>query len=169
MGRVLLRPKACPYEMGTLYRSQRQVRCGRLQTFPRYEVLADMRRMLFFVLGIVSLGLGAAGLFLPLVPTVPFLLLATFCFAQSSPRLERWIVEHERFGPHILAWRRSRAVSLSGKRAAWAAFGLSATAGLILLPFPWALLPAAVAVAGSWWIAGLPTAPPVEREQHDGD
>lgn len=128
-----------------------------------------MRRVLFFVLGIVSLGLGAAGLFLPLVPTVPFLLLATFCFARSSPRLEGWMLEHDRFGPHISAWRRSRAVSLSGKRAAWAAFGLSAAVGLVLLPFPWALLPAAVAVAGSWWIASLATAQPVEREQPGGD
>lgn len=126
-----------------------------------------MGRMLFLLLGAVSLGLAAAGVFLPLVPTVPLLLLAAFCFARSSPRLERWMIEHEQFGPHILAWRRSRAVSLKGKRAAWTAFGLSAATGLILLPFPWVLLPVAAALAGSFWIASLATAPPAELEQSD--
>lgn len=119
-----------------------------------------IRRFLYRTAGLASLALGAAGVFLPLLPTVPFILLAAFCFARSDARLARWIEEHPAFGPHIAAWRRSRAVTLKGKRAAWAAFGLSAAVGLVFLPLPWSLAPLAAGVAGSLWIASLATAPP---------
>lgn len=115
-------------------------------------------RLLLFLCGMLSLAAGFVGIFLPLIPTVPFVLLAAFCFARSSPRFERWLVEHELFGPHIRAWRETRAISRGGKMAAWAAFAISAAAGLIFLPPPWYLLPALVGVAGSLWIGSLPTA-----------
>jgi uncharacterized membrane protein YbaN (DUF454 family) len=120
----------------------------------------SVRRLLFLLFGLISLAAGVAGIFLPLVPTVPFVLLAAYCFGKSDPRLERWLVEHERFGPHIRAWRRSRAVSMRGKRAAWLAFAASAAIGLLLLPMPWSLVPVAVAAAGSLWIGSLRTEPP---------
>ena len=119
-----------------------------------------VRRFLFLLGGLLSLALGTAGIFLPLLPTVPFVLLAAFCFARSDERLARWIEEHERFGPHIAAWRQSRAVSRSGKRAAWTAFAVSAAIGLLLLPLPWSLIPLAAGIVGSLWIASLATAPP---------
>lgn len=95
-----------------------------------------MGRIGYLLLGLVSLLLGAIGAFVPLLPTVPFLLLAAFCFARSSPRLERWLVGHERFGPHIAAWRSQGAISPAGKRAAMLAFAVSAAAGLALLSSP---------------------------------
>ena len=116
-----------------------------------------MRRLAFLLLGFASLVAGGAGIVLPLVPTVPFVLLAAFCFANSSPRLERWLVEHRRFGPHIRDWRTSRSISRSGKRAAWLAFALSAFVGLLALPLPWSLIPVVAAVIGSVWIGSLPT------------
>ena len=119
-----------------------------------------LSRFLYKAAGLASLALGAAGVFLPLLPTVPFVLLAAFCFARSDERLARWIEEHPAFGPHIAAWRRSRAVSRKGKRAAWAAFAASAAIGLVALPLPWSLVPLAVGVAGSLWIASLATAGP---------
>ncbi len=122
-----------------------------------------MRRIFFLVFGFASLAAGVLGIVLPLLPTVPFVLLAAFCFANSSPRLERWLVEHRRFGPHIRDWRASRSVSRSGKRAAWTAFALSAGVGLFALPLPWSLLPLAAAVAGAAWVARLPTSREVKR------
>ncbi|HEY0013568.1 MAG TPA: YbaN family protein [Allosphingosinicella sp.] len=119
-----------------------------------------LRHFLYRSAGLASLALGAAGVVLPLLPTVPFILLAAFCFARSDARLARRLEEHPAFGPHIAAWRRSRAVSRKGKRAAWAAFASSAAAGLVFLPFPWSLAPIAAAVAGSLWIASLATAGP---------
>ncbi|HEX8571309.1 MAG TPA: YbaN family protein [Allosphingosinicella sp.] len=115
-----------------------------------------MRRLLFLGLGFASVALGAAGILLPLLPTVPFMLLAAFFFARSSPRLEAWIVEHPRFGPSIRAWRERGAIGPAGKRAALGAFAFSAVLGLVLLPFPWLLAPLAAAVGGGGWIATRP-------------
>jgi len=117
-----------------------------------------MRRLLYLSLGLASVALGAAGIVLPLLPTVPFMLLAAFFFARSSPRLEAWIVEHPRFGPHVRAWRERGAIGPAGKRAALFAFALSAVLGLVLLPFPWLLAPVAAALVGGSWIATRPEA-----------
>ena len=117
-----------------------------------------MRSPFFFTLGLTSLALGMIGAFLPLLPTVPFILLAAFCFARSSPGFERRMIAHKHFGPHIMDWRDSRAISRSGKRAAWVAFAFSGAAGFILLPLWWSLIPLLVALAGSAWIASLRTA-----------
>src|SRR5688500_7861936 len=115
-----------------------------------------MRRLLYLGLGFASVGLGALGVLLPLLPTVPFMLLAAFFFARSSPRLEAWIVGHPRFGPHVRAWRERGAIGPAGKRAALVAFAISAVLGLLLLPFPWLLIPPAAALIGGTWIATRP-------------
>ena len=115
-----------------------------------------MVRLVWLLFGGVSLALGAVGALLPLVPTVPFVLLAAFCFARGHPPFETWLLEHALFGPHIKAWRARGAISRRGKRAALAAFAASAILGLVLLPMPWALLPAVVAVAGGSWVWSRP-------------
>lgn len=115
-------------------------------------------RAIYFLIGLLSLALGAVGVILPLLPTVPFMILAAFCFARSSPSLERRIVEHPAMQPHITAWREHGAISKRGKSAAVLAFVASATAGLLLLPFPIRLLPVAVGIIGGWWILNRPTA-----------
>ncbi|HEX8261901.1 MAG TPA: YbaN family protein [Allosphingosinicella sp.] len=117
-----------------------------------------MRRLLYLGLGFAAVALGTLGIVLPLLPTVPFMLLAAFFFARSSPRLEAWIVEHPRFGPHVRAWRDRGAISRAGKRAALAAFAISAAIGLALLPFPWLLAPLAAGLIGGGWIATRPEA-----------
>src|SRR5687767_2704143 len=98
-----------------------------------------MLRLGYLALGFLSLGLGVIGVFLPLLPTVPFMILAAFCFARSSPRLEAKLLDHAQMGPHIRAWREKGAVSRKGKRAALIAFGASAIVGIFSLSFPWLL------------------------------
>ncbi len=117
-----------------------------------------MMRLTYLLLGWLSLLLGAVGAVLPLLPTVPFVILAAFFFARGSPRLERWIIGHPYFGPHIHAWRTRGAISRKGKRAALACFAVSAGAGLALLAFPWSLVPLAAAGIGGSWIATRPEA-----------
>lgn len=117
-----------------------------------------MRQMLYLAAGCFALGLGALGIFLPLLPTVPFVILAAFCFARSSPALEAKLLNHRHFGPHISRWRDAGAISRKGKRAALGAFGVSAIAGFVLLPVPWSLVPVAVAIAGGAWIMSRPEA-----------
>ena len=60
------------------------------------------------------MALGLIGAFLPLLPTVPFLLLSAFCFARSSERLHDWLISHRVFGPPIQNWRDQGAI---GRRA----------------------------------------------------
>jgi uncharacterized membrane protein YbaN (DUF454 family) len=65
--------------------------------------------------GIVSVGLGLLGVFVPLLPTTPFLLLAAGCFMRSSQRLYDWLIHHKWFGVHLRNYREYRAVSLRAK------------------------------------------------------
>src|SRR3546814_1652212 len=104
----------------------------------------------------MSLGLGGLGVLLPLLPTVPFIILAAFCFARSSTALERKLLDNPRFGPAIRLWREKGAISRRGKRAALAAFAFSAVLGLLASPFPWSLIPLAAALIGGTWISPRP-------------
>ena len=59
-------------------------------------------RYVYMIVGLVAFALGAAGVWLPILPTTPFLLLALMCFARSSPRMERYLLRHDTFGPFII-------------------------------------------------------------------
>lgn len=78
----------------------------------------------------IALGLGVIGIFLPIVPTVPFLLLAAFCFARGSDRLHRWLLNHNIFGPPIRDWQArgaiGRRIKLVASLSMAAGFGVAA-------------------------------------------
>ena len=80
-------------------------------------------RVLWLIFGLFSTACGIAGVLLPLVPTTPFLLLAAFAFARSSPRLHNWLVTHPRLGPPIADWRAHGAISRCTKIVAVAVMG----------------------------------------------
>ena len=75
-------------------------------------------RLVFAVLGLFCVALAGIGVVLPLLPTVPFLLLAAFFFARSSSRLHAWILGHATFGPMIIDWQESGAIRPGAKKAA---------------------------------------------------
>lgn len=91
-------------------------------------------RLIWSIVGLIALSLGAVGIVLPLLPTVPFLLLAAFCFARSSDRLHDWLISHPTLGPPIEDWNQHGAIRPFAKRLATlsiaAAFGLSLLLGV---------------------------------------
>jgi uncharacterized membrane protein YbaN (DUF454 family) len=111
-----------------------------------------IRRQLYLCAGLLAVALGTIGIFLPLLPTVPFMILAAFCFARSSPALEARLLNHPRFGHHLVSWREKGAISRRGKWSATAAFGVSIAIGFAALALPWSLVPVGVAIICLGWI-----------------
>lgn len=93
------------------------------------------RILLWRLLAISALVLGAVGAFLPIVPTVPFVLVAAWAGSRGWPQLEAWLLAHPRFGPPIRQWRERGAVS---RRAKWLACTMMAGSALMLwfVPVP---------------------------------
>jgi len=73
------------------------------------------KRIFWLILGCLCVGLGTIGVFLPLLPTTSFMLVAAFAFARSSPRLHNWLITHKVFGPLITDWQAHRAISSRAK------------------------------------------------------
>ncbi len=68
-------------------------------------------KMLLIISGFFFLGLGVIGAFLPIMPTVPFILLSAACFARGSDKYYQWLISHKLFGPHIIRYREGKGVS----------------------------------------------------------
>jgi len=89
-----------------------------------------MYKLLFAILGWVFVMVGVVGIFLPLLPTTPFLLLAAYCFNQSSDKFHRWLLSHKVLGPPVKNWQEHRIIA---RKAKWMASGLMATSAAYLL------------------------------------
>ncbi|MBL4812247.1 MAG: YbaN family protein [Rhodobacteraceae bacterium] len=91
-------------------------------------------RGFWFITGALALLAGAIGIFLPVIPTTPFVILAAFAFGKSAPKLQAKLEANKTFGPIIAQWKQSGAIAPRYKIMALAmmaaAFGLSLYAGL---------------------------------------
>lgn len=87
-------------------------------------------RLILIVIGSISVGLGVLGIFLPMLPTTPFLLLASFCFMRSSPRIHFWLINHRVLGEYLYFYTKHRAIMkrtrLTALASLWATLLLSA-------------------------------------------
>lgn len=72
-------------------------------------------RYLWLAIGWLSFALGTAGIFLPLLPTVPFYLLTLFCFSKGSQRLHQWFVNHNLYKQHVLPFLAKKALTWKAK------------------------------------------------------
>lgn len=90
-------------------------------------------RALLFTGGTVCVALGVAGLFLPLLPTTPFMLLAAACYARASTRFYNWLLNHPVFGPTVREWRAHRSIPYRTK--VWAVVLMSLTLGTSIVFF----------------------------------
>lgn len=101
------------------------------------------RRLLdpiWVALGCTAVTLGVLGIFLPLLPTTPFLLLAAACFARGSPRMNRWLHTHPWFGDYLTRFEQERAVPLKVKVLALGSMWPSMAFAAWTLPNPWGRL-----------------------------
>lgn len=128
--------------------------------------LSPLRRGLLLTAGFTAAALGALGIFLPILPTVPFLLLALACFTRSSERCYTWLLDHAHFGPIVRPYLDGRGMQRATK---WKAIGLLwtsiALSGLLLLENPWLpLMLLVVAVGVTLYLLRLPTAVTAKQE-----
>ena len=99
-------------------------------------------KFLFAFLGSVSLVLGIMGVFLPVLPTTPFLLLAAAMYMRSSQRLYDWLMSHKHLGAYIRNFREHKALPLRVK--------------VVSVTMVWAtLLYCAIFVAKEWWMSAI--------------
>jgi uncharacterized membrane protein YbaN (DUF454 family) len=75
-------------------------------------------RLVWLIAGIACVVLAGIGAVLPLLPTVPFILLAAFCFARSSTQAHNWLIQHKIFGPSLRDWEENGAIRPSVKQKA---------------------------------------------------
>ena len=111
-----------------------------------------IKRQLYLSAGLLSVALGTIGIFLPLLPTVPVLILAAFCFARSSPALEARLLNYPRYGHHLVAWREKGVISRRAKWSAAMAFGVSIAISFAAMAMPLSLIPLGVAIICLNWI-----------------
>ncbi|ETX11328.1 hypothetical protein MUS1_11050 [Marinomonas ushuaiensis DSM 15871] len=103
------------------------------------------KRILLLILGWLSLITGVIGIFLPLLPTTPLVLLAAWCFSKSSARFHAWLLNHKFFGPIVKDWQSSDGIPRRSRNRAilfmWAGMAIStflvwrfwATIGLVFI------------------------------------
>lgn len=137
--------------------------------------MSQLRRFVLVTSGVVSVGLGIIGIFVPGMPTTVFLILASWCFVRSSPRLASWLQSHPRFGPPLRAWQQHGAVPRKAKVAAVSTMTLSAFVLFTVLPgWPAALVGLLLGCVGGWLVTrpephdGAGDARPVQSHQASG-
>jgi len=116
-------------------------------------------RAVFFVAGVAALALGVAGVFLPLLPTTPLVLLAAACFARSYRPFHEWLVAHRLFGPLLREWHEHRSIPYRTKLFAIGMMAVTLGASIVFfVEPPW--LKAALAVFGvalGAWMYRIPS------------
>jgi uncharacterized membrane protein YbaN (DUF454 family) len=110
-----------------------------------------MTRPLYLTGGLIALTLGIIGAFLPIMPTVPFLIAAAFCFARSNPEWEKKLLDHPTHGPTLRDWNERGAVSRRVKLIAIASMAVGGVVTWLTIGWPWAGISLAIlATVGPW-------------------
>ena len=123
-------------------------------------MVSHAKRIVLILIGVISLALGALGVFLPLLPTTPFVLVSAFAFANSSERLHQWLLDHNVFGPLIANWRNHGAISRRTKIISLASMVAIIVISLLLaVPTHVIVIQAVVLTASALFIVTRPLPP----------
>ena len=107
------------------------------------------RQGVYLTLGILNVGLGTAGIFLPILPTTPFLLLAAYLFARSSDHWHAWLLGHPRLSPYIHAFRGKTGLTRSQKLRIGASITVIMWISVYFSPYLW--MKAMLMVMWAFW------------------
>lgn len=119
---------------GIVNRSEENIHLLQLHDSP-------VMRWLYLSIGVTALFMGILGIFLPVLPTTPFILLAAGCFARSSERFHSYLLNHRIAGPIIQEWCEYRSVARHVKRWAYLVMALSFGSSILIV--------------SSWWLKGM--------------
>ena len=127
-------------------------------------------KIFLIIIGALSLALAVAGIFLPLLPTTPFLLLAAAAWLKASPSLYTWLINHRLFGEYIRNFREERAIPLRVKIVSvslvWLTIGYCIIS--VVAQWWWAqLLLFALAVGITWHLLSFKTLKRGKREERE--
>ena len=123
------------------------------------EHASPLVRGVLLAAGMLFVALGVIGVFVPLLPTTPFMLLAAACFARSSRRFHDWLLANRTFGPLIYEWRRYRSIPYRTKIMAIALMACTLLASIVFFVKP-AWLRVALALFGlalAVWLYRIPS------------
>ncbi len=113
--------------------------------------MRHLSRHAWMAVGLFFVALGTIGIFLPVMPTVVFYLLAAWCFGKSHPEWAERLYNHPHYGHNLREWRDRRAISRKGKISAILAMTGSIPFTWFTAGWPWVLIPVGVlAVIGPW-------------------
>lgn len=125
---------------------------------PPKKTYGRIMRAVFFVLGCLFFALGIVGIFLPVLPTTPFMILTAGCWANSSERFHNWLIHHPQFGEFIQNWQEKRAIPRRAKYFAWTMMTISC--GMLFYRLPnhlWvAIVTSVICFCTMIWMARLP-------------
>lgn len=126
-------------------------------------------RLLLFIVGWLLFGLGFVGVFVPVLPTTPLMLLALWCFARSSDRFHDWLYTHKVFGPPLQLYREYRVIPVMAKCVALLFMTASLVYMVVFLQIAvWVkVLIAGTMVLGAWFILSKPSLPPEEAAEQE--
>lgn len=127
------------------------------------RTLTAPARWLLQGLAALCLLLGLVGVFVPVMPTVPFLIVAAWAASRSSPRLHQWLMEHPRFGRQLREWNEHGIVPRRAKWFTTVMMAISAVSMLVVAPRPWVpfvLAGVALMALVLWWLWRRPERTP---------
>jgi uncharacterized membrane protein YbaN (DUF454 family) len=117
-----------------------------------------MKRTLYMTLGFMFIVLGVLGVFLPLLPTTPFILVAAYFFSKSSDRWHQWLLANKVFGPILYNWECSRCIPYFAKVLSFSMIAVFGSFSVITIPFMWVKIVTVLLIAyACYFIANIQT------------
>ena len=117
-----------------------------------------LKKTLFMAFGFLFIALAVMGVFLPLLPTTPFILVAAYFFSKSSDRWHQWLLENRVFGPILYNWESSRCIPSFAKMLAFGMIAVFGTVSVLNIGIVWLQVVTILVIAyGYYFIANIKT------------